>query len=126
MTKQHRAGSGHSHHTAHRLTPTRGSLQSFPRAAYLQALRTSAPHVPYSSWSAFGSDLQTSCREPVLDLEAREFSASRWRAALADLLLRQLLLGRAVLTGEPWLRAGETSSSSFSSLGSETPLKSHR
>lgn len=72
----------------------------------------------------FGSDLQTSCREPVLDLEAREFSVSRWRAAAAALLLRQLLLGLAVLTGEPWLRTLETSSSSFSSLGSETPLQS--
>lgn len=125
MTKQHHAWSSHSQRTAHRAAPTRSSLHRFPPVAYLQAPHTTASHIPYSSWSELGSDLQTSCREPVLDLEVREFSASRWRAAVADLLLRQLLLGRAVLTGEPWLRAGETSSSSFSSLGSETPLKSH-
>lgn len=53
-----------------------------------------------------------------MDLEAREFSVSRWRAAAADLLLRQLLLGRAAPAAEPWLRRLETSSSSFSSLGS--------
>lgn len=120
MTKQHHACTSHSLRTAHRATPTPAPCKGSRDLTISRLFRARASHVPYSIWSVFGSDLQTSCREPVLDLEAREFSVSRWRAAAADLLLRQLLLG--LLTGEPWLRTLETSSSSFSSLGSETPI----
>lgn len=57
-----------------------------------------------------------SCRDPVLDLELREFSASHWRTEVR--LLRQARLGRAVLTGVPVAIILETSSSSVSCLGS--------
>lgn len=122
MTKKHHACTSQSAY----------SLQSHPQPAPFKGsqdltisrhFHARASHVPYSSWSVFGSDLQTSCREPVLDLQTREFSVSRWRATVADLLLRQLLLGLAALTGDPWLRTLETSSSSFSSLGSEMPIE---
>lgn len=101
---------------------TSSTSQSDPHSRLPDHAQGLPCHVPYSSWSELGSDLQMSCREPALDLEAREFSGSRWRAVAAVRLLRQLRPGRAVPTGEPWLSTLGTSSSSFSSLGAGTAV----